>query len=553
MLRITQDELRPLSDVEQEFDRLVARPFSDELGAIARRHDNPESNTFHRDAFWESVRLFAEHGLTALGIPEEYGGDGSDSRIYAIATRQFCRADAGIGLSVGATKSLFIDPILIFGTEEQKQRWVVPFVEGALIGCYCQTEPNAGSDVAGKKAKAVEQPDGSFLLSGEYTFITNGSEANAGLVMAATNPDAASPAGKFTMFIVDFDAAKEAGSLSVEGNFSKLGLHHSPTTILRFDDCAVSPTDILGELHGGWKVAMQLLTDSRATAIAMQGQGIMESVREELVEYAENRAMFGKNLEQFRRTRAQRLRLAARCEALFWLTMLSSTAKDKAKEAGLVDSRVYELEASASKLLSGEWTIQAAIDGFELFGGMGYMLETRMSGLLADSFIVRTYEGAKAVQGTIVIKGLFARIRAAYPEFDQAVMQGQNPFAEGEKLSEIAGTWPLSVLEMDDADNVTLRARFLHLFGEAVLDPDFGALALMQDGRDQAMVWHLLAYAYATLMACEVGVIAGLSDAYQASLHNDAVAALQSVENELGLMADPAYRAVLSGENDELY
>ena len=559
MLRIAKSELMPISGVERDFDEWTAAPFAEKLGAIARRHDNPKSNAFHPDAFWESVRLFAAEGLTTLGIPEEYGGMGGTSRLYALATRRFCAADAGIGLSVGATKSLFIDPILIFGTEEQKQRWVVPFVNGELIGCYCQTEPGAGSDVAAKTVKAVQQPDGSFRITGEFTFITNGSEANAGLAMAVTNSASSGPGGKFTMFILDFDRAKADGTLTVESNFTKIGLHHSPTTVLRFDDCYAAAEDILGKLHGGWKVAMQLLTDSRATVIAMQGLGVMEAVRRVLDEYTKNRKLFGtptnpgKTLAQFRRTRAQRLTLAARCEGLFWLTMLSATAKDKAKASGDVDSQQYSLEASCSKLLAGEWAMWSAIDGFELHGGIAYMLETLMALLLCDSFIVRTYEGAKAVQCSVIVKELLMRLIMAVPETAQKVFAGQNPFDNSEPLrGAVARVWPLSVLEMESEDT-ELRERFLFLFGEAAVDADFGVEALQQEGRDQAMVWALLAEAYATLMTCELVEMAEASASHRAMPHQDARDALDKVASELKAMQDPAYRAVLKGEDTDCF
>ncbi len=559
---ITPHDVFTLTPEQQAFLDDGVRPFTRKLAEIARKNrEGSNPNVFSPEAFWEAFEAFKAHDMLIYGAPEEYGGFPVSDRMQALITKEICRADAGIGLSVGATDALFIRPILAEGTPEQKLRWVPRFTAGDLIACYCQTEPGAGSDVAAKRVQAKDLGNGRFSISGEFTFITNGSEANAGLVMVITNPDAESPGDRFTIFIVDFDQAKADGTLSIGRNFEKLGLHNSPTTILSFTEAIVTSEDILGELHGGWSVAMNLLTASRAIILAMQAVGIMDEAIDLVDEYVERREVFGLTLAQLKNIKRECLVMRTRTGMIEALGLYSSAFKDAVTAADISDSRAYELEASAAKLLAGEWVRDVVRQAFQIFGGTGYMMESRIAHLIGDSLIVGVYEGTTQVQSMLVIKGLLGIILENMGAMAKVKVAAGGSILDDKLIAKLLEEWPFWKLAGDGIAEweqtgvgsklLAARAEFLHLLATAAADADFGAMSLRSEPRNQAPIWFRIAEAYSVHLAATLLSLdpqADLEGVSMSAALAEVEIAFSAVTAELNLMQDNVYRAYLLEE-----
>ena len=358
---------------------------------------------FDRQLFWEAFNFFKNAGYSAYGIPEEYGGFPASSRGSVILTEELCALDASIGLSLGATISLVASPILHWGTEEQKKFWLPKIVAGEVLGCYCQTEPNSGSDVASIQGRAVLR-NGVWHITKSSRFITNGTEANLALVLVRTASRQEDVHYGLTMFIVDLERAKRERQASTPRNEVKAGLHLSPTSEVIFDDCVAD--DILGELHHGWAVAMSTLVGSRATSIAAQGIGVGRAAWELARDYAIGRMQFGLKLEEIpqQRKRLQKMETAVHMARL--LAWRSAMLRD---EKGARDSRPWECEASQAKLFSSEMAEWAPSEAMQLMGGVGYIMEAKAAKFWHDGRIVKIYEGTSDIQCTIIMHRLLER------------------------------------------------------------------------------------------------------------------------------------------------
>ena len=234
----------------------------------------------------EAIKKFAEMGLMGIPYPNEYGGAGLDVMSYAIAVEELSRVDGGTGVILSAHVSLGTWPIFAFGTEEQKQKYLVPLAKGEKIGAFGLTEPNAGSDAGGTETTAIDKGD-HWLLTGQKIFITNGGVADTYVVFAVTTPDIG------TRGISAFIVEKGWKGFTFEPHYDKMGIRSSETCQLNFDDVKVPKENLLGKEGQGFKIAMATLDGGRI-GIASQALGIAQGAYESAVEYAKERVQFGK-------------------------------------------------------------------------------------------------------------------------------------------------------------------------------------------------------------------------------------------------------------------
>lgn len=376
---------------EQEILRTQIRAFV--AKEILPHWQRLRKKEFPRDIF----KKMAEQGLAGAVIPEEYGGTGLDALSYVLITEEICRADGGVGLSIGASQSLVAKPIEWWGTEAQKREWLPKIATGEVIAAYAQTEPQAGSDVAGIRTKGAHDGD-AIVVDGRKQFITNGSVAD--LILALVRTSDAEPRRGLTMVLVDAKRAKEEGSLVVLKDEDKAGLHCSPTSALAFENCRVPAENILGGEGMGFAVAMMTLTCSRAM-IAAQSVGLAQAAFDCALEYVLEREQFGKKIAEFQKTQTKLAQMAVKIEAARLLTYRAAKLAD---EQGPMNFQEFMAEASMAKLYASTIAEEVASMAAKMHGGMGFMADSRVSAIHADSMVLQTYEGTSDIQELIIAR-----------------------------------------------------------------------------------------------------------------------------------------------------
>ncbi|MDO8560609.1 MAG: acyl-CoA dehydrogenase family protein [bacterium] len=378
------DEQRMLQQEARDFATREIMPHREQL----------RKKEFPRDIFAKMV----EAGFAGAIIPQEYGGAGLDNISYAMLTMELCRADAGIGLSIGASQSLVAKPLVLFGNNEQKNRWLPQIASGEVIAAYAQTEPGAGSDVGAIRTRGTCTENGDVVITGEKQFITNGSIANLILVLLRT--DDSHPRNDLTMVLVGADKARAEGTLTITKDFNKTGLHCSPTSSLYFENCRVPGSNIIGNIGQGFFIAMATLTASRPM-IAAQSVGVAKAAFEEAMKYTLERKQFGKRIADFQMTQSKLARMALLIEAAELLTYQAAWVIDNAEE---FSPDTVMAKASKAKLFASEAAEEIATVAAKLHGGMGFMAETPISWILADSRVLTTYEGTSDIQELIIAR-----------------------------------------------------------------------------------------------------------------------------------------------------
>lgn len=443
-------------EFEEEMNEVISEFCSKELKPLAQealKHD-----TLSESIFDKSVAIFQKFGTHIYAIPEEYGGQKLSSRIATFFTQKVCAVPgaADLGLSVGAGNSLFTEPVFTFGDEELKQ-YLAPELLAGKYGCFAQTEPDAGSHVANIKTRAIQDKNGIWRITGVKRFITGGWKANYAIVLAISDPEMhkLSADTGMTVFIVNCDEERVKGTLDTNKNEHKLGLTHSPTTEMVFDNAAAFA--ILGPLHDGYrKVCLPTLGGSRATVIPAQAAGITEAAYNEALNYAKERKAFGVSIDELWAIRGMLRNITARRRMLWALTLQSASLKDEFPPG---DTRPYEAEASLAKLISGEYVRLACIDALQIFGGNGYIRDYPVSRLLEDSFITAIYEGTSQVQTMLIARG-----------FLKVFMSGALDDIDNKKIKkQVAKDWPFSQVERkfnksydEKFEILKLRERFLN-------------------------------------------------------------------------------------------
>ena len=334
----------------------------------------------------ENVAAMAEMGLFGIPFPEEYGGTGMDNLSYVQCIEELSKVCASTGVIVSAHTSLCATPIYMFGTEEQKLKYLVPLASGEKLGAFGLTEPSAGTDAAQQKTTAVDKGD-HWLLNGSKIFITNGGPAEIYVIFAMTDKEAGNRG--ISAFIVE----KDFPGFSVGKHEEKMGIRGSATSELVFEDCIVPKENLLGELNKGFKVAMMTLDGGRI-GIAAQALGIAEGAIAETVKYVQQRSQFGRTLAKFQNTQFELADMQAKTEAAKLLVYQAACAKDNHES--------YSHLAAMAKLVASENASDVTRRCLQLFGGYGYTREYPIERMMRDAKITEIYEGTSEVQKMVI-------------------------------------------------------------------------------------------------------------------------------------------------------
>ncbi len=371
---------------EQQMVRASVREFAqNEIAPVAREYD--EAEKFPR----KQIESLAELGLLGMIIPEEYGGAGFDSVSYALALEEIAKADASVAVIVSVTNSVCCYPILSFGTEEQKQKYLASLAKGEKLGAFCLSEPQAGSDAGGMKTRAEEDGD-FFILNGTKSWVTSGSEAEVFIVMAVTGESEGKK--EITSFIV------EGGTqgFSVASDEHKMGQRASQTNEISLIDVRVPKANVLGGIGKGMRVAFGSLDNGRI-GIAALSNGIAQAALEESTKYAKDRVAFGKPIAEFQAIQFKLADMAMQTEAARLLTLRAAAAKDSnSKQTG-----VY---ASQAKLFASENANKVCAEAIQIHGGNGYSRHYNVEKYYRDARITTIYEGTSEIQRIVISRGI---------------------------------------------------------------------------------------------------------------------------------------------------
>jgi len=375
---------------EQSLIRETVRSFAEkEIAPSAAERD--EQERFDRELMFDRV---AELGLTGIVFPEQYGGAGADYISYAIAVEELSRVCASTGVTLSAHLSLGANPIYLFGTEEQKGKFLRPLAEGSKMGAFGLTEPSAGSDAGGTRTTATLEGE-EWVLNGSKIFITNGGEAEIYIVFARTDKKAEKHHG-ISGFIVE----KGAPGFSFGKKEAKMGIRSSPTMELVFDHCRIPKENLLGKEGEGFKIAMKTLDGGRI-GIAAQALGIAQGAFEAAAAYARERKQFDQPIVGFQAVQFMLADMATQIEAA---RLLVYQAAHRAS-AGLS----YGKESAMAKLFASETAMRVTTKAVQVFGGYGYTREFPVERMMRDAKITEIYEGTSEVQrlviGTAVTRG----------------------------------------------------------------------------------------------------------------------------------------------------
>lgn len=341
----------------------------------------------------ETVEKMGKLGLMGIPVPTEYGGAGGSHLMYIMAVEELSKVCATTGVVLSAHTSLCIDPIMHFGTEEQKKKYIPKLASGEWIGAFGLTEPNAGTDAAGQQTFAVDCGD-AWVLNGTKIFITNANYAHVFVVMAMTDKSVGTKG--ISAFIV------EAGTpgFSIGKKEKKMGIRGSATAELIFENCRIPKENLLGKLGGGFKIAMMTLDGGRI-GIAAQALGIAQGAMDETVKYTQERKQFGKPISAFQNTQFQMADLETKVQASRMLVYRASVAKGN----GLP----YSKEAAMAKLFAAETAMEVTTKAVQFHGGYGYTREYPVERMMRDAKITEIYEGTSEVQRMVIAASLFPK------------------------------------------------------------------------------------------------------------------------------------------------
>ena len=355
------------------FRQMIREFVENEVKPIAAEVDEEERFPM------ETVEKMAKIGIMGIPIPKEYGGAGGDNLMYAMAVEELSKACATTGVIVSAHTSLGTWPILKFGTEKQKQKYLPKLASGEWIGAFGLTEPNAGTDAAGQQTMAVQDPEtGEWILNGSKIFITNAGYANVYVIIAMT--DKSKGLKGISAFIVEANTP----GFSIGKKEMKLGIRGSSTCELIFENCRIPKENLLGDKGKGFKIAMMTLDGGRI-GIAAQALGIAAGALGEAIGYAKERKQFGRTLAQFQNTQFQIANLDVKVEAARLLVYKAAWRES--------NNLPYSLDAARAKLFAAETAMEVTTKAVQIFGGYGYTREYPVERMMRDAKITEIYEG----------------------------------------------------------------------------------------------------------------------------------------------------------------
>ena len=338
-----------------------------------------------------ALKKLGELGYLSMTVPEEYGGTGLGMVAYAGAMIEFSKVDAGTAVGVSVQNSLVNDALMMFGTEDQKRKFLPKLTSGEWMGCFSLTEAGAGSDPGSLRASAVRQGD-SFILNGTKNFTTNGSFADVIIAFFCTDKE------KGAKGISAFLIPKETPGFTVGKHEDKLGIRTSSTTELVFTDCRLPAENLLGQENRGLSIALATL-DCGRVGIAAQAIGIAEGALEEAVRYSKERTQFGKMLSEFQALQFMLADMAVDVEVA--KTMLYRVAW--IKDSG---NKRFTKESAMVKLFASEMAHRVCHKALQIHGGYGFMKEYRVERLYRDQRITEIYEGTSEIQRLVIARSL---------------------------------------------------------------------------------------------------------------------------------------------------
>ena len=381
-------------DKQHEMVRTLFKEFSEkEVKPLAQEVD--ETEVFPR----VTVEKMAKAGFMGIPIPKEYGGQGADVLTYAMCVEELSKVCGTTGVIVSAHTSLCCDPILTFGTEEQKQKYLVPLAKGEKLGAFGLTEPGAGTDAQGQQTKAVLEGD-EWVLNGSKIFITNGKEADVYVIFAVTGM--IEKRGKMMKEISAFIVEKGTPGFTFGTKENKMGIRGSSTYELIFTDCRIPKENMLGAQGKGFNIAMHTLDGGRI-GIAAQALGLAEGALDRTVEYVKERKQFGRAIGAFQNTQFQLADMATKPKAAQLMVYAAACKKDEYTKNPKVS---YSVEAAQAKLCAAEVAMEVTTKAVQLHGGYGYIREYDVERMMRDAKITEIYEGTSEVQRMVISANL---------------------------------------------------------------------------------------------------------------------------------------------------
>jgi butyryl-CoA dehydrogenase len=363
---------------------------------FARREIEPLAEKIDREHMFPAdiVRQMGSLGFLGMMVPAEWGGAGLDTLSYVSVLEEISVACASTAVVMSVNNSLVCAPLLKFGSDEQKERFLKPLAQGEKLGCYCLSEPGSGSDAAAMKTRAVKMGD-TWVLNGVKNFITNGREADYAIVYAIIDPDKRHKG--IGAFIVD---ARSKG-YTVGKVEDKLGINGSSTTQILLENVEVPESCMLGAENEGFKVAMATLDGGRI-GIACQAIGIARAAVEEAAAYSMERQAFGKPIADLGAIQIHLADMSTKTDAARLLTRAAARLKD--------EGRPFSKEAAQAKLFASEACMEVATRGIQVLGGYGYTKDYAMERHFRDAKITEIYEGTSEIQRIVIARNLIKQL-----------------------------------------------------------------------------------------------------------------------------------------------
>lgn len=375
---------------KHEMARSLFKEFAEnEVKPLAQEVD--ETEKFPR----ETVDKMAKYGFLGIPVPKELGGQGCDILTYAMCVEELSKVCGTTGVIVSAHTSLCVDPILTFGTKEQKEKYVPDLASGKKLGAFGLTEPMAGTDAQGQQTKAVLDGD-EWVLNGSKCFITNGKEADVYIVIAVTGK--VEKRGRTMKEISAFIVEKGTPGFTFGVKEKKMGIRGSSTYELIFTDCRIPKENLLGKQGKGFNIAMHTLDGGRI-GIAAQALGLAEGALETTIAYVKERKQFGRSIAQFQNTQFQLADMATKVKAAQLMVYRAALKKDEYQAGAKVS---YSVEAAMAKLAAAEVAMEVTTKAVQLFGGYGYIREYDVERMMRDAKITEIYEGTSEVQRMVI-------------------------------------------------------------------------------------------------------------------------------------------------------
>ena len=374
---VIEKKYEMLRDLYREFAEKEVKPLAQETD---------ETEAFPH----ATVEKMAKYGFLGIPVPKEYGGQGCDPLAYAMCVEELAKVCGTTAVIVSAHTSLCIDPIMTFGTEEQKQKYVPKLAKGEWLGAFGLTEPGAGTDAQGQQTKAVLDGD-EWVLNGSKCFITNGKEAQVYIVIAVTGT--VEKRGRMQKEISAFIVEKGTPGFTFGTKEKKMGIRGSSTYELIFQDCRIPKENLLGQKGKGFGIAMHTLDGGRI-GIAAQALGLAEGALDRTVAYVKERKQFGRTIAQFQNTQFQLANMKTKCDAAQMLVYRAAMAK--------ATQKTYSVEAAEAKLFAAEVAMEVTTKAVQLHGGYGYIREYEVERMMRDAKITEIYEGTSEVQRMVI-------------------------------------------------------------------------------------------------------------------------------------------------------